>query len=190
MFVIANPDGEDDAAEVDTIQAAAVRAGRPADRIAGRDIPGLNPSRRMPAFTALHLPDEASLDAAVLHAALGAALRAHPGVRVVDGGVERIELDGVGVKARLDAGASVDAARAVLAGGVGTSRVLAASSMDLGVSTAGFRSGRQPARALHRHVPDRRPDAESRFRMWPPRRPPCGRGALHRSDEPVVDTPG
>lgn len=133
MFVIANPDGEDDAAEVDTIQAAAVRAGRRADRIAGRDVPGLNPSRRMPAFTALHIPDEASLDAAVLHAALGAALRAHPGVRVVDGGVERIELDGVGVKAHLDTGAAIDAARAVLAGGVGTSRVLAASSLDLGL---------------------------------------------------------
>lgn len=86
----------------------------------------------MPAFAAIHLPEEASLDSARLHRALTMALAAHPGITVIDDEVTRIAT-GDDVAVDCAGGGSHRAASVVLAGGVEIPRLLAASGLDVGV---------------------------------------------------------
>ena len=73
-FVVGNGLGEGDDLELAVIAEAAHRAGRPADALSWREVPGLRPDAAVTPIGALHLPDEGSIDTEGLLDALEAAL--------------------------------------------------------------------------------------------------------------------
>ena len=128
LFVIANPEGREDAAELAVIEEVAAEFGGAAQRVGARDIPGLAPDARCPAYAAIHLADEGTIDADQLMEALE---RATANRRIATT-VERIELGDTGqVTLRLGDGEVLTAEQVVLAAGVGTAALV--SDVELGL---------------------------------------------------------
>jgi glycine/D-amino acid oxidase-like deaminating enzyme len=119
--------GAQDAANLDAIRAAAASFGGRCEEVAPDDVPGLTPDRGWEPSEAVLLADEASLDGGQLLRALHAANRAQTSVTVVEDHAVRVEVRGAVTTAT---GAVLSAPSVVLAAGVQTTDLLAASGLD------------------------------------------------------------
>jgi len=122
VWVIANGFGENDAAELSAIRAAAQRHGWTADYGTPADVPGLQPQQR--AFDALWLPWEASVDPAQLMRALETAVSAHPRCTWIRAQAVDVRAHGDHLMATADNSATILAAHVVLAAGASSARLL------------------------------------------------------------------
>lgn len=128
LFVVANNEGEDDERAVLAIAEAAASNGCAADSVSWRDVPGLQPEPRARPFGVMHLPDEASVDTALLLDALDIVLAIHPMADVVhDRAVSLEPAADDEIVVRLESGAKRRARQVVLASGTETTRLLVAS---------------------------------------------------------------
>jgi glycine/D-amino acid oxidase-like deaminating enzyme len=119
--------GTQDAANLEAIRGAAASFGGQCSQVAPDDVPGLTPDRGWEPSEAIFLADEASLDGDQLLQALHAAIRTLPSVLVIDEHAVRVETRGAVVT---DSGTSLTASSVVLATGVQTTDLLAASDLD------------------------------------------------------------
>lgn len=119
--------GTQDAANLDAIRAAAAAFGGRCAEVAPDDVPGLMPDRGWEPSEAILLADEASLDGGLLLEALHIANRAQPSVTVVPEHAVRVETGGA---VTTDTGATLGAPSVVLAAGVQTTELLAASDLS------------------------------------------------------------
>ena len=128
LFVIANPEGREDAAELAAIEQVAAEFGGAAQRVGATDIPGLAPDARCPAYAAVHLAAEGTVDADRLMMALERATEN----RRISTTVERIELGDSGpVTLHFGDGELLTAGQVVLAAGVGTMALIGDAELGL-----------------------------------------------------------
>lgn len=128
LFVVANSEGEDDERALLAIAEAAASSGCAADSVSWRDVPGLQPEARARPFGVLHLPDEASVDTALLLDALDVVLAGHPMTDVVHDRAASLEPAADDeIVVLLESGAQRRARQVVLAAGADTTRLLLAS---------------------------------------------------------------
>ncbi len=88
------------------------------ERVRPADVPGLMPNANTRALDALYIPREGRISSAQLLAALERRLEDDPGVTLIDGAAQRLEIDrGRCTGAVLESGETVTAAHTVLAAG-------------------------------------------------------------------------
>jgi glycine oxidase len=129
LFVIANPVGDDDAAELQAIREAATWHGAGAESVAPRETPGVAAQRGYHPFEAIFLPDEGSVDTAQLLHALDVALDRHPEVTVFDDRAGAVKFEAGGDCAVALTTETLRTQAVVLAGGTEIPHLLAESSL-------------------------------------------------------------
>ena len=121
--------GADDVDGLAAIRAAARAAGAVAQDLAPAEVPGLDSDPDAGIADAVYLPGEATVDSAMLLAALRAAIGTLPNVSVVAERVQQIEPRADGVHLTCASGTMVAVDEVVAAAGVGTGRLLADSGL-------------------------------------------------------------
>ncbi|RBJ01719.1 FAD-dependent oxidoreductase, partial [Micromonospora provocatoris] len=139
VWVIGNGYGPDDAANLRAIAKAAEGHGCRAEFASPTAVPGLAPQVR--AHEALWLPDEASVDPALLVEALATVLTANPRCRWLNTTVTTVKERGEHLVVNGADGSTVLAAHLVLAAGAGTTGLLAPALAEQ-VDAPPLRSGR------------------------------------------------
>jgi glycine/D-amino acid oxidase-like deaminating enzyme len=125
-FVYASPDRARDELALAAIEQAAADNGRPAERVAPGDVPGLDPSPACLPTRALFLPEERWIDAPALLRDVWAAAEASDRVRREEGHVVAVETRGGAVTGvRRDDGLVSTGGVVVLCAGAGTGPLLA-----------------------------------------------------------------
>lgn len=118
LFMVANPVGREDGANLEHITRALTRYGRAWEEVAPVRVPGLAPKPGFEAHRAVFIPDDLSVDAAQLLAALEAAVAAHPRVTIRRQRVLGLEAVGeVRWRARTTAGEILEARQVVVCAG-------------------------------------------------------------------------
>lgn len=134
QWVIANTQGEQDAATLRAIANAAANSNARVETVDPVEIPGLQPEAGCQAASALYLPDEATIDTHVLLSALHQALEKSPLASVFSDRATELSSGSTGVVIQTQGGTSIHGSEVVLAGGASSLEIIDPEQIsDLGL---------------------------------------------------------